>query len=164
MGVSGSGKSTIGVLLAQALDVQFLEGDTLHSARNIERMASGVALTDQDREEWLELLSQRIAQARHAGRGAVVSCSALKRSYRDVLRRGAPELLFVHLSGDPALLAARTRQRTGHYMPASLLPSQLQTLEPPEPDEAALTVDVAASPQVIVRQVLAALAQRAPGT
>lgn len=159
MGVSGSGKSTVGVLLAQALGAEFLEGDTLHSAQNVARMAAGVALTDQDRQEWLALLTERIAAARAGGRGLVVACSALKRAYRDTLRRGAPDLLFVHLTGAPELLARRTRQRTGHYMPASLLPSQLQTLEPPDRDERALTVDVRASPQAIVKSILARLAE-----
>lgn len=157
MGVSGCGKSTVGALLAAALQIEFLEGDGLHSQRNIARMASGIALTDEDRKDWLELVAGHLARARHTGAGLVVACSALKRAYRDILRRGAPQLVFVHLNGASELLGARTAQRTGHYMPASLLQSQLATLEPPTPDEQALTVDVALAPDVIVRVVLAAL-------
>jgi gluconokinase len=160
MGVSGSGKSTIGVQLGAALGLEFLEGDSLHSQRNVARMASGVALTDEDRQEWLDLLSKRLAQAQKNQLGLVVSCSALKRSYRDILRRGASGLVFVHLTGDPALLAQRASRRVGHYMPASLLPSQLETLEIPDPDEHALTFDVAQSPQAIVKAVTAALARK----
>ena len=161
MGVSGCGKSTVGSQVAAALGLEFLEGDSLHSQHNIALMASGVALTDNDRREWLELLSARIAQAHRNQQGLVVSCSALKRIYRDVLRRGAPELLFVHLSGDTALLTERIAQRAGHYMPASLLLSQLQTLEAPGPNEQALTFDVLNSPEVIVQSLVAAILQKA---
>ena len=157
MGVSGCGKSTVGAQLALALGLEFLEGDSLHSAPNIARMASGIALTDEDRREWLELLSARLARASGQQRGLVVSCSALKRSYRDILRRGAPRLVLVHLAGDAALLAARTASRSGHYMPASLLASQLETLEPPGADEHVLTFDVAQPPDVIVNAVIAGL-------
>ena len=162
MGVSGCGKSTVGAQLAAALRLDFLEGDALHSERNIARMASGIALTDEDRREWLELLSWHLGQALHKQRGLVVSCSALKRAYRDILRRGAPGLLLLHLTGDEALLAKRTTQRPGHYMPASLLGSQLKALEPPGTDENALTFNVARPPQAIVRAALAALAHRSP--
>lgn len=162
MGVSGCGKSTVGAQIAQALGLEFLEGDLLHSARNIARMASGIALTDEDRQEWLKLLSDRLAQALRQHQGLVVSCSALKRVYRDILRRGAAGLVFVHLTGDAALLATRAAQRQEHYMPASLLASQLKILEPPGADEHALTFDVAQPPEVIVDAVLAALRQGAP--
>lgn len=158
MGVSGCGKSTVGAQLGLALGVEFLEGDSLHSGANIARMAAGVPLTDEDRQGWLELLSGRLAQARREQRGLVVSCSALKRSYRDILRRGAPDLLFVYLAGTPALLGTRTAHRPGHYMPASLLASQFEALEPPGADEHALTFDVAQAVDVIVRAVLVALA------
>ena len=160
MGVSGCGKSTVGAQLAAALGLEFLEGDLLHSNRNIARMASGVALTDEDRQEWLELLSGHLAQAHRNHHGLVVSCSALKRVYRDILRRGAPGLVLVHLTGDPVLLAQRTAHRPGHYMPASLLTSQLNTLERPGPDEQALTFDVAQAPDVIVHAVVATLARK----
>ena len=162
MGVSGCGKSTVGALLGEALGLEFVEGDALHSVQNIARMASGVALTDADRQQWLELLSARLAQAAGQKRGLVVSCSALKRAYRDILRRGAPGLLFVHLAGDAALLAARTASRADHYMPPSLLASQLDILEPPGADENALRLDFAQPPHAIVRSVLHVLRSGAP--
>ena len=155
MGVSGCGKSTVGEQLAAALAVGFVEGDALHSTANIARMAAGVALNDADRQEWLGLLSDRLAQAHLADTGLVVSCSALRRAYRDILRRGAPGLGFVHLSGTRALLAQRTACRPGHYMPASLLDSQFAALEPPGADERVMSFDVAQPPQTIVQRVLA---------
>lgn len=161
MGVSGCGKSTVGAMLAETCGVPYLEGDSVHSQANVARMRAGVALTDDDRREWLELLSQRIAQARAQATGLVVSCSALKRQYRDVLRRGASDLTFVHLQGERALLAQRTASRPGHYMPASLLDSQLATLQAPGPDENAQTFDISQAPQDIVSQVAASLARAA---
>jgi gluconokinase len=155
MGVSGCGKSTVGAQLAAALGLDFLEGDALHPARNVARMAAGVALDDADREGWLQALADRIRQARRAGQGLVLSCSALKRSYRDILRQGAPDLHFLYLQGDPALLAARMAARTGHYMPLSLLTSQLNTLEPPGVGENAQSFDVASPPEAIVAALLA---------
>ncbi|MDI1274302.1 gluconokinase [Polaromonas sp.] len=155
MGVSGCGKSTVGAQLAAALGLEFLEGDGLHPASNVARMAAGVALGDEDREGWLQTLAERLAQARAAGRGLVLSCSALKRSYRDILRRGAPDVRFIHLQGDYPLLAARMAARTGHYMPLSLLASQLSTLEAPGPEENAQSFDLASPPEEIVAAVLA---------
>lgn len=155
MGVSGCGKSTVGQLLASALGVEFLEGDQLHSAGNIARMAAGIALTDADRQDWLEVLAARIRDARVRGCGLVVSCSALKRAYRDTLRQGAADLRFVYLRGDSELLATRMASRPGHYMPASLLDSQLATLEPPGPDENAQTFDTALPVDAIVAAVMA---------
>lgn len=157
MGVSGCGKSTVGVQLAAALDVPFLEGDSLHPARNVARMAAGFALSDEDREGWLQSLAGRIRQARAAGQGLVLSCSALKRSYRDILRQGAPDLHFLYLHGDHDLLATRMAARTGHYMPLSLLASQLDTLEAPDGGENAQRFDVASRPEDIVASVMAAL-------
>jgi gluconokinase len=159
MGVSGCGKSTVGVLLAQALGVPYIEGDDLHSPENVARMRSGTPLTDEQRRDWLEEIGRRLAQAHACSAGVVVSCSALKRAYRDVLRRGAPELRLVHLHGTPALLAQRTAQRVGHYMPASLLDSQLAILDPPGPDEHALAFDIAEPPEQVVAQVVASLRQ-----
>lgn len=156
MGVCGCGKTTVGKMLASALGLEFLEGDQLHSAGNIARMAAGIALTDADRQDWLEALAARIREARVQGRGLVVSCSALKRAYRDILRGGAADLQFIHLRGDPELLATRMASRPGHYMPASLLDSQLATLEPPGPDEHAHTFDAALPADAIVAAVLAA--------
>jgi gluconokinase len=154
MGVSGCGKSTVGRALASALGVPFIEGDELHPPRNVALMASGTPLADEDRLDWLQAVAAALAAA--AGSGAVAACSALKRSYRDILRSGAPGLRFVHLTGEPELLEARLRRRSGHYMPASLLQSQLDILESPGPDENAVTLDVAASPA----EVLAAVRQQ----
>ena len=155
MGVCGCGKSTVGQQLATARGVEFVEGDLFHPAENVARMAAGIALTDTDRQGWLAALADRLAAARGAGRGLVRSCSALKRSYRDMLRRGAPELLFVHLPGSRELLAARMADRPGHYMPASLLDGQLAILEATGPDENALTFDVAQAPESIVAALMA---------
>lgn len=157
MGVSGCGKSTVGAQLAAALGLEFLEGDSLHSAANVARMAAGVALSDADRLGWLQALARRIAAARAAGQGLVLSCSALKRAYRDILRQGAPDLHLVHLHGERELLAQRMAARTGHYMPASLLESQLATLEPPDAQEKAQTFDVRSDPEQIVAAVTAGL-------
>ncbi|MDZ7856525.1 gluconokinase [Sphaerotilus sp.] len=155
MGVSGCGKSTFGLALAQALGVPYIEGDALHPPRNVALMAAGTPLTDADRAGWLDVIGDRLAQA--GEHGAVVACSALRRVYRDRLRTASPGLRLVYLDGDPALLAERIGQRTGHYMPPALLPSQLQTLEPPDPDEAALTFDIAQPPEALVRRALQAL-------
>jgi gluconokinase len=152
MGVSGSGKSTVGALLARSLQVPFLEGDSFHPPANVERMAAGIALTDADREGWLRTLAAQLQQ--HAAGGVVLSCSALKRRYRDVLRSGAPGLALIHLSGPPEVLAQRMTGRSGHYMPPSLLASQLATLEPPQPDEEALILDIDRAPQALVHDAL----------
>ena len=157
MGVSGCGKSTVGAQLAAALGLAFLEGDSLHPARNVARMAAGLALSDADREGWLQTLAERIGEARLAGTGLVLSCSALKRAYRDILRQGAPDLHFLYLHGDYELLAARMATRTGHYMPLSLLASQLSTLEAPGADENAQSFDVASPSEAIVAAVVARL-------
>jgi gluconokinase len=152
MGVSGSGKSTVGALLARALRVPFLEGDSFHPPRNVERMAAGIALTDEDREGWLQTLARQLEL--HAAEGAVLSCSALKRRYRDVLRSGAPDLALLHLAGSADVLAQRMGARSGHYMPPSLLASQLATLEPPQPDEHALVLDITQPPAQLVQRAL----------
>lgn len=157
MGVTACGKSTVGAQLAAALGLEFLEGDSLHSAANVARMAAGVALSDADRLGWLQALARRIAAARAAGQGLVLSCSALKRAYRDILRQGAPDLHLVHLHGERELLAQRMAARTGHYMPPSLLESQLATLEPPDAQEKAQTFDVRSDPEQIVAAVIAGL-------
>jgi carbohydrate kinase (thermoresistant glucokinase family) len=141
MGVSGCGKSTVGQRLAEALGLPFVEGDELHPPRNVALMAAGTPLTDDDRREWLARVADVLAEGA-AGCGAVVSCSALRRSYRDRLRAGAPELRLVWLHGPADLLVERLAGRTGHYMPPTLLPSQLATLEPPAPDERALALDI----------------------
>ena len=150
MGVAGSGKSVIGAALAHALGVEFVEGDQYHSAVNVERMSLGVALTDDDRAQWLRSLARRIREARDAGTGLVMSCSALKRSYRDILRAEAGDLRFVFLRGERALIAERLARRRGHFMPPSLLDSQLATLEEPSPDENVWVCDIRKSPQDLV--------------
>jgi carbohydrate kinase (thermoresistant glucokinase family) len=159
MGVSGSGKSVIGAALARALGVDFVEGDEYHSAENVRRMAAGIPLTDEDRVQWLRTLAKRIHEAKDAGTGLVVSCSALKRSYRDILRAAAPELRFVFLKGERALIAERLAGRRGHYMPASLLDSQLAILEEPSPDEDAFVSDIRESPESLVAALVAEAAQ-----
>ena len=153
MGVSGCGKSSVGAPLAAALGVDFIEGDELHPMENIERMRSGVPLTDDDRLGWLQALAGRLAMADAAGCGLVLACSALKRSYRDLLRGAAPGLRLVHLHGSRELLARRMAERSDHYMPPSLLDSQLATLEPPGADEAALSIDIEDTTDHIVATV-----------
>jgi len=155
MGVSGSGKSVLGARLAAALDAPFVEGDAFHPAQNVARMAAGIALTDADRAPWLAELAARIKAAAEAGAPLVLACSALKRRYRDLLRSGDPDLRFVHLTGDPAVLATRMGQRPGHFMPVSLLESQLRDLEPLAPDEHGIVLDIAATPDEQVAAVLA---------
>jgi gluconokinase len=156
MGVSGCGKSTVGERLARALRVEFVEGDAFHPPENVARMAAGIALTDADRQGWLRALAARIAQAQAAGRGLVVACSALRRSYRDVLR-GSAAPTFVMLRAARPVLERRLDRRVGHYMPASLLDSQLATLEPPGPDENAIDIDASQPADAIVAAVLARL-------
>jgi gluconokinase len=154
MGVSGSGKTTVGTALAAALGVEYAEADAFHSAANIEKMSAGTPLTDTDRAPWLESIAKWIGE--HEESGGVVTSSALKRRYRDVLRSGG-ETWFLHLHGDHALLAARMKARKGHFMPASLLDSQLADLEPLEPGEPGLVVDAGDSPHAIVATALATL-------
>jgi len=162
MGVSGCGKSTVGAQLAQALGVEFIEGDDFHPPRNVALMAAGTPLTDADRVPWLQTLADRLHAVTAAGTGLVLSCSALKRSYRDRLRAGAPGLVFMHLRADDALLAERVATRSHRYMPASLLASQLATLEEPSPDEGAITVDAAEPTGTLVQTVLRQLTARTP--
>lgn len=162
MGVAGSGKSTVGRLLALRLQAEFLEGDELHPPRNVERMAAGIPLTDNDRRDWLLEIAQQLADARAGQHRLVVSCSALKRSYRDVLRAASAELAFVHLNAERALLDQRLRGRSGHFMPASLLDSQLQTLEPPAATERAATFDATLPAAQIAEQAAAWLAKLPP--
>ena len=155
MGVSGSGKSTIGAPLARALDIEFVEGDGLHPPENVKRMAAGIPLTDDDRRGWLIAIAARLREAQRAGVGLVVSCSALKRSYRDLLRSVGDEgLRFVYLAGSRALIAERLAQRRGHFMPASLLDSQLAILEQPSPDERAWVCDISQTPDTIVADLV----------
>ncbi|TLQ46862.1 gluconokinase [Streptomyces marianii] len=155
MGVAGTGKTTIGPLLAEALGVPYAEGDDFLPAGNIAKMSAGVALDDADRGPWLDAIG-RWAHGR-AGLGGVVSCSALKRNYRDRLRAAAPDVEFLHLTGDRALIERRMAERTGHFMPTALLDSQFATLQPLRGDEAGVAVDVSGSPQEITERAVAAL-------
>lgn len=154
MGVSGSGKSTVGQLLADRLGWPFRDGDGFHPPANVAKMQSGVPLNDADRHPWL-LAIQGFMQKAHAdGQSAVVACSALKRSYRDLLLGGEPWVRFVHLQGSRELLAERMRSRPGHFMPPTLLDSQLATLETPVD---ALAVDISEPPAQIVDRIVAGL-------
>jgi gluconokinase len=155
MGVTGSGKSTVGAQLAQTLGLAFVEGDDYHPPANVRRMAAGIPLTDHDRADWLRALAERVREASESGAGVVVTCSALKRSYRDLLRAAAPAVQFVYLRGSRALIGERVAHRRGHFMPASLVDSQLATLEEPDPDEHAVTCDIQESPQQIVDDIVA---------
>jgi len=161
MGVAGSGKTTVGVHLAKRLGVEYGEADDFHPQRNIEKMRSGHALDDEDRRPWLDAIGTWLAA--HDATGAVATCSALKRDYRDRLRAAAPEMVFLHLYGDQQLLAERMTGRTGHFMPTSLLASQLATLEPLQPDEAGIAVDISKPVDDIVATFVAWWGSRAGG-
>jgi carbohydrate kinase (thermoresistant glucokinase family) len=164
MGVSGCGKSTLGHVLAGRLAVPFVEGDDLHSGANVAKMAAGQPLTDEDRGGWLQALSERLQQSVNQEQGLVVACSALKKIYRDVLRQGAPDVLFVHLQGSPEVLTQRLQQRTGHYMPATLLQSQLAILEPLTTSESALTLDMRMPAEQQCQQVMQHLQTLCPAS
>ena len=135
MGVSGSGKSTIAAGTARVLSLDWLDGDELHSSSSVAKMRAGIALTDEDRWPWLDRIAAELVDTNRFPAGLIIACSALKRSYRDRLRRGAPGVRFLFLHGPPALIASRLAARTGHFMPGTLLESQLQTLERPGADE-----------------------------
>jgi len=154
MGVSGCGKSEIGQRLAERLGVQHVEGDADHSPANIAKMAAGTPLDDTDREGWLLLLQRRIRHAADQDQGLVLSCSALKRRYRDLLRAGDPDLFFLHLHGERELIAQRMHARSDHFMPVALLDSQFRDLEPLQDDESGLRVDIRHSPQSLVDQAI----------
>jgi gluconokinase len=154
MGVSGCGKSEIGRRLAARLGIEFVEGDDYHPPKNISKMAAGIPLDDTDRINWLNLLQTTLRNAARNKRGLVLSCSALKHRYRDLLRAGDPEVIFVHLAGDRDLIAQHVQARTGHFMPASLLDSQFRELEPLESDEKGITVDVHLDPNHLVAEII----------
>lgn len=154
MGVAGCGKSTIGAALAERLGAEFLDGDSLHPQANIDKMASGTPLNDDDRAPWLAEIGRRFPASNSA---LVIACSALKRSHRDIIRSADPSVVFVHLHGTRELLNARMTARPGHFMPPSLLESQLTTLEPLQDDEAGIVVDIATSVEDIVDDVNSAL-------
>jgi len=160
MGVAGCGKSAVGAALAARLDATYLDGDDLHPQANIDKMSRGEALTDEDRWPWLTLVGQKLA----APDGILIlGCSALKRRYRDHIRKeaGAP-VLFVHLAGSRKLIATRMAARAGHFMPASLIDSQFAALEPPGPDENAVTVDIDRPLERIVDDIATHLEESGP--
>jgi gluconokinase len=155
MGVSGCGKSTVGRALAAANGVPFVEGDQFHPQANVDKMSAGIALNDDDRAGWLLTLQAQIRDAQQRDAGLVISCSALKRRYRDLLRQGDPALRFAHLNGPKELIAARMQARVDHYMPTSLLDSQFRDLEPLQADEAGLTLNIEIPPDELVTQIRA---------
>ncbi|SDM01576.1 gluconokinase [Corynebacterium mycetoides] len=159
MGVSGSGKSTVGAHLAAILGLDYLDGDDLHPRANVEKMASGQPLNDVDRAPWLEAVGKRLAEHPE---GLVLGCSALKRAYRDLIRRYAPDVYFVHLVGSFDLLYERMKTRPGHFMPPELLNSQFATLEPLGDDEAGHVFDVSSPPEEIALNAARWLRQTSP--
>jgi carbohydrate kinase (thermoresistant glucokinase family) len=154
MGVSGSGKTTVGTLLAAQLRWDFLDADWLHPAANVDKMHKGVALTDEDRGPWLRAIAEWIDRTRNAGGHGVVACSALKRRYREALVGDRADVRLVYLEGDATLIARRIATREEHFMPASLLKSQFDALEPPGPDERPITVPIDLPPRDIVARIL----------
>jgi gluconokinase len=157
MGVSGSGKSTVGALLAGRLRWEFEDADWFHPASNVAKMQSGVPLTDEDRWPWLQALAAWIDEIRSRGGHAILACSALKRSYRDVLIGERTDVRLVYLKGDEALIARRFAARHEHFMPAKLLRSQFDTLEEPSPEENPIAVSIEPRPREIVLQIMSAM-------
>jgi gluconokinase len=157
MGVSGSGKTTLALELRRRLGWPYAEADDFHPQANIDRMAAGVPLTDDDRWPWLDAIRDWLTAQAREERSTIVTCSALRAAYRDVLREAAGQVRFVHLTAAPEVIAPRLAERSGHFMPASLLPSQLAALEPLRADEDGVTVVVDAAPDVIADRTLEAL-------
>ena len=154
MGISGSGKTTIATALAERLGWTFAEADEFHPAANIAKMSAGTPLTDDDRWPWLEAMRDWMGGEARAGRSTVVTCSALKRSYRDLLDSAEGDVRFVHLSGDTELILERMKTRSGHFMPASLLPSQISTLEPLDDGERGLTLENTGTPDEVTTRIV----------
>src|SRR5262245_47224468 len=163
MGVSGSGKSTVGSLLARKLGWRFQDGDALHPKANVEKMHAGVPLSDADRWPWLQAIARCIDEIREAHGQAVVACSALKRSYRQILIGGRSDARLVYLKGEAALIEERLASRPGPFMPPELLESEVPALEEPGPDEDPISVSIAQPPQAIVDQIQAELAKMNAG-
>lgn len=157
MGVSGSGKTTVAKGIATLMGWEFAEGDAFHSEANVAKMHSGHPLTDDDRWPWLEAIGEWIGDKEARGESAVVTCSALRRAYRDLLRKGRPAVRFLHLTAPPALIEDRMQHRAGHFMPPTLLPSQLATLEPLASDEPGVEVVNEGTPAQVLHRSLAAL-------
>jgi gluconokinase len=153
MGVSGSGKTTVGRLLAERLDVDYADADDFHSESNKAKLHAGIALTDEDREPWLRAIGSWLADRQHTG--GVASCSALRRRYRDLLRSLAPDLVLLFCDGNRDLIASRLTSRQHHFMSPELLDSQLASLERPEPDERCITADISQPPDVVVQRFAA---------
>jgi gluconokinase len=151
MGVAGCGKTTIARMLAERLGWRFQEGDALHPPANVAKMSAGTPLTDDDRWPWLHTIAGVMDGWRAEGASGIVTCSALKRAYRDILVGGHPDVRIVHLAGEKALIAARMAARKGHFMPTALLDSQFATLEPPGADENPIVVDIGAEAETIVQ-------------
>jgi gluconokinase len=160
MGVSGSGKTTVSALLSAALGCQFQEGDDLHPAENVEKMHGGTPLTDADRIPWLHKIADEIDSWRAQGESGVLTCSALKRSYRDIIIGGRPDVTLVYLKGSYDLIRRRMAARHGHFMPVALLDSQFATLQEPTPDEHPITVDVGGRPAKIATEIVHHLEER----
>lgn len=160
MGVSGSGKTAVGSRLAQRLGYAFRDADDFHPPENVARMRSGQPLDDAHRGPWLDRLAALVDESIATRQGVVLACSALARRYRDRMGTGRPEVRLVHLDGDEAVIRQRLQDRAGHFMPATLLASQLAALEKPTVDEAAITVEIAAPPDQIVERIVAALESR----
>jgi gluconokinase len=154
MGVSGSGKTTIGEMLAARIGWRYEDADTFHPASNVAKMSAGQPLTDEDRWPWLRAIADEIDRASAAGERMVIGCSALRRTYRDVLVHGRRDIRIVYLDGTQDLIADRLGQRKGHFMPPELLTSQFGTLEPPTPDEHAVTVSIDAPVETVVDNIL----------
>lgn len=154
MGVSGSGKTTIGALVAHEAGLPFLDADSLHPLANVRKMAAGTPLENADRRPWLDTVGERLRDADRDGTGLVLACSALKRRYRDRIRRAAPGTVFLHLHGTPGVLISRLEGRSEHFMPASLLASQLETLEPLGPDEPGSALDIGRPIEDVVAEAL----------
>jgi gluconokinase len=159
MGVSGTGKSSVAEALARQLGSRFVEGDALHPESNVRKMAAGTPLTDEDRWPWLDFIVEALREEAARGGSLVVTCSALKRSYREVLAANGARTVFVHLAGSRELIASRLGGREGHFFPQALLDSQFDTLEPLDPEEDGFAVDVAAPLEQEVEEVLERLSE-----
>jgi len=155
MGVSGAGKSTIGQLLSERLGRTMIEGDSLHPPGNVEKMSRGTPLTDEDRLPWLKAIAARVDEARQAQRPVIVTCSALKRAYREILADGHDDIGFVYLQGSKDLIAGRLKARTNHFMPPGLLDSQFAALQEPGADEPTIAMVIDATPADIVERIVA---------
>jgi gluconokinase len=160
MGVSGSGKSTVAKGLSTVLGWEFAEGDAFHPEANVEKMHGGTPLTDEDRWPWLEAIGAWISEKESRGESAVVTCSALRRAYRDLLREGRPHVRFLHVTAAADVIRDRMEHRPGHYMPPSLLPSQLATLEPLQADEPGVVITNEGTAAQVLDRALTALGRR----